>query len=232
MSSDLPDPEQLLGGSPLPDFRQERARRSYFSLIDAATTLFGQRGYDGVGTPEISEAAGVAVGTFYRYFEDKHAIYLEVAKRTLIAAYRESLAGLTPELFVGRARTEAIVAALDHVFENVLSRPDLSRSIVEMSLRDPAVATIRATFEQLGVAQLARLIGRVASPVTIPDPDGVAQLIYTAVMESAYSLVRRHGPPTIDAARVKGALALFIERALFPSASTRAPSEPGDPAAI
>src|SRR5215475_2297223 len=75
-----------------PDFRQDRARRSYLALIDAATALFGAHGYDAVGTPEIAERAGVSVGTFYRYFDDKHTIYLEVARRTMASAYQETIA--------------------------------------------------------------------------------------------------------------------------------------------
>src|SRR5262245_51546963 len=87
-----------------PEFRQDRSRRSYLALIDAATTLFGSQGYDAVGTPEIAERARVSVGTFYRYFDDKHEIYLEVARRTMAAAYTETIANLGPERFVGRAR--------------------------------------------------------------------------------------------------------------------------------
>src|ERR1043165_5996300 len=70
-----------------PDFHQDRARRSYVALLDAATALFSARGYDAVGTPEIAHRAGVSVGSFYRYFDDKHEIYLEIARRTMIAAY-------------------------------------------------------------------------------------------------------------------------------------------------
>ena len=68
-----------------PDFRQERARRSYQALLDAAAELFAAQGYDAVGTPEIAQKAGVSVGTFYRYFDDKHEVYLEIMRRTMVA---------------------------------------------------------------------------------------------------------------------------------------------------
>jgi AcrR family transcriptional regulator len=42
-----------------PDFRQERSRRSYLALIEAAEVLFAAGGYDAVGTPEIAQKAGV-----------------------------------------------------------------------------------------------------------------------------------------------------------------------------
>src|ERR1044071_1604227 len=87
-----------------PDFRQDRARRSYLALLDAATALFSVHGYDAVGTPEIAQRAGVSVGTFYRYFTDKHEIYLEIARRTMVAGYHKTIANLGPERFAGRAR--------------------------------------------------------------------------------------------------------------------------------
>src|SRR3954463_5846294 len=83
-----------------PDFHQDRSRRSYLALIEAATVLFGSQGYDAVGTPEIAQHAGVSVGTFYRYFDDKHQIYLEIARRTMAAAYHETIANLGPERFI------------------------------------------------------------------------------------------------------------------------------------
>src|SRR6185503_1691441 len=100
------DPEALLRASKEPDFRQERSRRSYLALIEAATELFSAHGYDAVGTPEIAQRAKVSVGTFYRYFDDKHEVYLEICRRNMIAAYRETIEGLGPDRFVGRARHE------------------------------------------------------------------------------------------------------------------------------
>nr|MBA3453723.1 TetR/AcrR family transcriptional regulator [Deltaproteobacteria bacterium] len=213
----LPDPEAILAATKEPDFRQERARRSYLALIDAATTLFAKRGYDAVGTPEIAQEAGVSVGTFYRYFEDKHEIYVEIARRTMITAYRVSVEGLTPQLFVGRGRRETIAAAVTHLFANVLERPELSRSFTEMSLRDAQVAELRRALEQLSIRRLTMLIDAVVPRDVIADPEAAAFVIYTLVMEAAYSLVGQFGPPPLDAERTKAAVTLFIERALFPT---------------
>src|SRR5579862_9769335 len=89
----LVDVSVLLRPPPAPDVRQERARRSHNALLDAATELFGRLGYDKVGTPELAERAGVSVGTFYRYFADKHVLYVEVVRRMLSDAYADILAG-------------------------------------------------------------------------------------------------------------------------------------------
>jgi len=199
-----------------PDFQQDRARRSYLALIDAATELFGGQGYDAAGTPEIAQRAGVSVGTFYRYFEDKHQIYLEVARRTMGDAYRETLASLGPERFLGRERRDAISETIAILFDLVLAQPGLLRSFREMSLRDPQVAAVSRAFEQMAVARLATLIAAIVGRDVVPDPEATAWVLHASVMEVAYGLAGHLGPPSLSAARARTALTDFIERAVFP----------------
>jgi AcrR family transcriptional regulator len=210
------DPEALLRATREPDFRQERARRSYLGLIEAATALFSAHGYDAVGTPEIAQRAGVSVGTFYRYFDDKHEIYIEVARRTMIAAYSATIEGLGPERFVGRARHETISETVAILFEHVLERPQLSRSFTEMSLRDAEVGELRRAFEAVSIQRLTVLISAVTTRDVIPDPEATAYVLYGSAMQVAYSLAGHTGPPPVDAERARTALTSFIERALFP----------------
>ncbi|HMG23800.1 MAG TPA: helix-turn-helix domain-containing protein [Kofleriaceae bacterium] len=199
-----------------PDFRQDRARRSYLALIDAATELFGAHGYDAAGTPEIAKRAGVSVGTFYRYFEDKHQIYLEIARRTMVAAYRETLASLGPERFLGRERRETISETIAVLFDLVLAQPGLLRSFREMSLRDPQVAEVARAFEQMAVARIAALIAAIVGRDVVSDPEAIAWVLHASVMETAYGLAGHLGPPPISTERARKALTDFIERAVFP----------------
>src|SRR5688500_7550251 len=84
-----PRDASLLLVGPVRDFPQERARRTYESLVDAGAALFAERGFDATQTPDIAGEAGVSVGTFYRYFDDKLEIFLEVERRYLARAYQE-----------------------------------------------------------------------------------------------------------------------------------------------
>jgi AcrR family transcriptional regulator len=201
---------------PDPDFRQERSRRSYQALLDAAAELFAQHGYDAVGTPEIAQRAGVSVGTFYRYFDDKHEVYLEIMRRTIASAYNETIEGLTPERFVGTTRHETISRAVDVLFDHVLRQPALTRSFMEMSLRDVQVGELRRAFEQLATQRLAELIGMITTREAVPDPEGFAYVIYGSAMQCAYGLAVHLVPPALDRERSRAALTAFIERSLFP----------------
>ena len=211
-----PDPVELLRATKEPDFRQERSRRSYLALIDAATELFGAHGYDAVGTPEIAQRAGVAVGTFYRYFDDKKEVYLEVVRRTMTSAYAETIEGLTPARFVGRARHETISECVAILFQHVLARPELSRTFTEMSLRDRDVAALRRAFETVSLQRLTMLITAIVPREVVPDPEATAYVLYGSAMQTAYGLAGHTGSPPVSAERARAALTAFIERALFP----------------
>lgn len=59
------------------------ARRA--ELVAAARDVFARRGYHAAGVADIIEAAGVARGTFYNYFESKRAIFAAVLDEVLAA---------------------------------------------------------------------------------------------------------------------------------------------------
>lgn len=44
------------------------------AILDAALTLFAQRGFHGTTVPSVAETAGVGAGTIYRYFDSKEAL--------------------------------------------------------------------------------------------------------------------------------------------------------------
>ncbi|MEO8553953.1 MAG: TetR/AcrR family transcriptional regulator [Kofleriaceae bacterium] len=210
-------PDAVLHSVASPEFRQERSRRSYEALLEAATDLFGRLGYDAVGTPEIADRAGVSVGTFYRYFDDKHEVYLEIMRRTIGAVYAETVERLTPELFAQRSRHDTIVETCRALFDHVLGRPTLTRSFMEMSLRFDDVAELRRAFEQLAIERLGALIEAITPRESVPDPEAYAYVLYGAAMQCAYGLAIHLVPTALDRTRTLAALSSFIERALFPS---------------
>jgi AcrR family transcriptional regulator len=212
----MPGPEVLLRELPRPDFHQERSRRSYEALVTSASHLFATHGYDAVGTPEIAQRARVSVGTFYRYFDDKHEVYLEIMRRMMATASAETLDRLTPDRFIGRARHETISEAIGILFDQVLTHPELTRSFMEMSLRDPQVAELRRAFEQVACHRLTSLISAITPRDAVPDPDAFAYVLYGAAMQCAYGLAVQLIPSMIDRDRARAALTAFIERALFP----------------
>lgn len=78
-----------------PESRATRRKRATEArLLDAAFTVFCERGYDGATTGEMARVADVAAGTFYLHFRDKRAAYEKLAARTaheLLERWRDAL---------------------------------------------------------------------------------------------------------------------------------------------
>mgnify|MGYP003632897179 CR=1 FL=1 len=55
--------------------RTERGRRTLRRLLEAAALEFGERGYHEAAITGITGRAGVALGTFYTYFESKEEVF-------------------------------------------------------------------------------------------------------------------------------------------------------------
>ena len=64
-------------------------------ILDAALGLFAERGFHGTRVPLVAEAAGVATGTIYHYFDSKEAL--------VNAVFRDAKARLHEALFSGLA---------------------------------------------------------------------------------------------------------------------------------
>ncbi|MCP3735087.1 TetR/AcrR family transcriptional regulator [Sphingomonas sp. RP10(2022)] len=61
------------GGDKTP--RTERGRRTLRVLLDAAAVEFGERGFHDASISGITRRAGVALGSFYTYFDSKDAVF-------------------------------------------------------------------------------------------------------------------------------------------------------------
>lgn len=55
--------------------RTERGRRTLRKLLDASATEFGEKGFHEASVSSITRRAGVALGTFYTYFDSKDSLF-------------------------------------------------------------------------------------------------------------------------------------------------------------
>ncbi|MBX3560369.1 MAG: TetR/AcrR family transcriptional regulator [Sphingomonas sp.] len=93
--------------------RTERGRRTVRKLLEAAAREFGERGYHEAAITGITARAGVALGTFYTYFESKEELFralvrdMSNATRSHVA---EAVAGAPDRLAAERLGLAAFIA--------------------------------------------------------------------------------------------------------------------------
>ena len=71
--------------------RTARGERTLRKILDAARVEFGERGFAESSIVGITQRAGVALGTFYTYFDSKEAVFGEVV-RDMSAQVRDKVA--------------------------------------------------------------------------------------------------------------------------------------------
>ena len=102
----------------------ERAQDTRTSILEAAETLILDRGMASATTKEIARAAGCAEGSIYRYFDDKHALFIELVG-TRYAGFFELVESLPP-----RAGTSTVRRNLEEVATSAI---DFYYGIVPMA---------------------------------------------------------------------------------------------------
>ena len=70
--------------------RTERGRRTLRAILDAAAIEFGERGFHETSIVSITARAGVALGSFYTYFDSKDAVFRALV-RDMSQQVRESV---------------------------------------------------------------------------------------------------------------------------------------------
>jgi TetR/AcrR family transcriptional regulator, repressor of fatR-cypB operon len=66
------------------------------AILDAALTLFAERGFHGTSVPDIAKLAAVGAGTIYRYFEGKEALVNALYQHHKTELGQALLAGFDP----------------------------------------------------------------------------------------------------------------------------------------
>ena len=131
--------------------RTPRGERTMRKILDAAREEFGQRGFSESSIVGITQRAGVALGTFYTYFDSKEGLF-QALVRDMSAQVRDTvgpaLTGATDGLDGER---RALATFLGFVREH----RDIYRIIDESEFVDPAA--YREHYETTALRIAARL---------------------------------------------------------------------------
>jgi TetR/AcrR family transcriptional regulator, mexJK operon transcriptional repressor len=122
----------LIGNFPFVP-KQERAQQKRRALLESGHTLFISKGYEHTTAKEIAAHAGVATGTFYRYFSDKRQLLMSLLEDKLDKF-------LPPEPSWVSEDPESLLASLLQAHHNRLNELGLHRVLPELVMKDPELA--------------------------------------------------------------------------------------------
>jgi len=113
--------------------RTARGERTMRKILDAARAEFGERGFSESSIVGITQRAGVALGTFYTYFDSKESLF-QALVRDMSAQVRDRVG---PELAGGSDKLDGERRGLAAFLRFARDHRDIYRIIDESEFVDP-----------------------------------------------------------------------------------------------
>lgn len=180
--------------------RTERGRRTLRKLLDAAAGEFGDHGFHDASISAITARAGVALGSFYTYFDSKDAIFRALVSDMSDAVKQAARAAIDPAASALEIERQALLGFLNFAAEH----KEVYRIIDEAEFVDPA--SYRNHYETIAERIADRLAqGRAAGAMRpgLGEIEAWALMGMNVFLGLRYAIWARDGDP--DAAKIASA---------------------------
>ncbi|MBV7259161.1 TetR/AcrR family transcriptional regulator [Erythrobacter crassostreae] len=131
--------------------RTERGRKTLRKLLDASAIEFGEKGFHEASVSSITRRAGVALGSFYTYFDSKDALFRALVADMSATVKSSARAALSEDMNALEIERAALAAFLDFAREH----KEIYRIIDEAEFVDPQ--SYRTHYKTIGERIQARL---------------------------------------------------------------------------
>jgi AcrR family transcriptional regulator len=177
MGAAVPDEVQISPASEGKAPRTARGERTLRKILDAAREEFGERGFSDSSIVGITQRAGVALGTFYTYFNSKEALF-QALVRDMSGQVRDHVA---PVLKQSVDTIDGERAALESFLWFAREHRDVYRIIDEAEFVEPRA--YREHYETTAARIAERLIsGRARGEIGSYYSDEDLQMLAWALM--------------------------------------------------
>jgi AcrR family transcriptional regulator len=195
---------------------EERRR----DILAAALAAFGSKGFNETTMDEIAQAAGVAKGTVYLYFDSKEHLLLAL-KKDFMRGLTDAIADITAEAIEQLSAGKEIDYRdiIDDIFQTIADYHCQNRGALEVVVRqNPGPDLVQEAIELEG--EFIQLLtnafreGTKSGLVHTEDPEMTARLVNAAIRDNLAACLCYDEPKDIDRV-VEGAKQLLY-KALAP----------------
>jgi AcrR family transcriptional regulator len=191
--------------------QQTRSQQRVDLILETASLLFSEVGYEAVTTNAIAERADISIGSLYRYFPDKEAIM-----RALTRRYFDRMRELYDEVFTPDAVYLPLPVLLDRLIDPFVelhsSYPGFKAILFGVDVSDE-VAAAAAELEDMTLERIEGFV-RISAPQLDEERAHIVALLCKASVKSALSLMDQSPDVETQAkvtAEVKRMLQAYLE---------------------
>ena len=190
--------------------QQKRSIETKNRILAAAIDQFAEHGFHGTTAKEIAAAAGVSVGSFYSYFKDKKALFMEIFREY----YEEKVVRILAEHQIDPInRKKSVHRLIKAMLDTHDPYHDFHREVLAMRYSDLEVEAAFNELNQQMLAHVEKFIQQFGDSLRITDITPAARIIAMAVEEVICSITIFGQDEDSD--RLIDGLADMIHRYLF-----------------
>jgi AcrR family transcriptional regulator len=187
--------------------RERKKQRTRERIVEAAMSLFAERGYHATTIPDIAAAADVAPRTFFSYFPSKEAVVFHDLDRDL-----EGLASALRDRLPGETAFDALRRWIDAVFDRAMGNADEALLRKRLCREDEGLANFQAGI----LARVHELLLEAVADDLGEPPDALRPQLVTAAAVAALSSLEPNVREKTEQRRAKAdALAVLDDAMLF-----------------
>lgn len=163
--------------------KQRRSRERKQRIMDSALSLFSEKGLKGTSSNEIAREAGVSIGTFYSYFEDKRSLFLEILEQHLDNFITGIYSLQRDDSITMKENIKGHIVKAFTVFDMHAS---FHKEALVMKFTDPQVRRLFEEVEKKQLVLITTLLGYYRKDDSPKDLEAMAKVIHSAVENVAH----------------------------------------------
>ena len=171
--------------------QQERSRQTKRRLIVAGERLFSQKGFHHTTSKEIATEAGVAIGSFYAYFVDKKALFIDVLKRHDEQVF-DSISAVRLEDIGNRDPRGLLTTLIKAIIVAHEISPEFHRELTVMVHSDPEIRAVMDGWQEEVTARIRETLVLWKDHIRTKDLEAAAVLIYET-LEAVVHRIKLYG---------------------------------------
>ena len=147
------------------------------TVINVASRLFREHGFDGIGLKDLMKGAGLTQGAFYKQFASKDDLAAQASRRAMASAFNRFSAA-------GAANPDDPLGAAIAAYLSTEHREDLMDGCPVAALGSDAArqgADVKASFEA-GIREYLEMLGRWLGEADGEQPSGKAMAILSTMV--------------------------------------------------
>nr|WP_285860070.1 MULTISPECIES: TetR/AcrR family transcriptional regulator [Paenibacillus] len=193
--------------------RQERSIKTKEAILQAAMELFSEKGYHSTNTKEIAAVAGVSTGSFYSYYKDKHAVFLDsliIYNNTLVERIDTYLDGVDIQ---SMNKIDFIREVIDSLIFSHKVFTEFHKELAVMYNSDPEVQTLMDTQFEFGRRKTLDYLLMNREELKVDNLEAASVVVFETLNRVVDLIV--FSPQIVDVEQLKTELAKMLVTYLY-----------------